>query len=933
VVTDDRGLYSITDLRPGVYTVIFTLPGFNVVRREGIELTSSFTATVNVDMRVGALEETVTVSGATPIVDIQNVVQQEVFTRATIEALPTGSKSWAAVAILVPGVVLSGAQNVGGTGASNATATIHGGSGAEAIMLLDGMRYHQGSGAGGVRNAYNENDGSVQELTFETGALSAETEVGGFVRSIIPKEGGNTFKGFFGAAYTNHNLQSSNLDDALIAHGVAATNFVDKIWDVNPAFGGPIMRDKLWFYTAFRWWGVDQGIAGTFFNKTPTGLSYIPDLSRQALSTSTKGSENLRLTWMATPKNKVAVFYEYQQNREDYSYGQGSLGGGTTTAPEAISRYRVVPHYVAQARWSNPVSSRLLLTAGMTYTNGDYSFSPQRNIPPELPALRELSTGTVWRNGIQNRDMSTHQYNVGGSVSYVTGSHTFKAGALFLRSDVHTTMDIPGNSTVLQLLNGVPRSVVVYATPLAQVDENLGAQFGLFAQDNWKIKRLALYFGARFDYYNAFVPAQHLGPGPWVPTRDVTFAKVPNVPNWKDVSPRFGVAYDVFGTGKTALKATVNRYLFGAEIITFTLAANPVAAIALNATRTWDDTNGDFVPQVSELGPLSARSFGSPVITSRYDPDVLNGWGKRGYNWEVTTGVDHELVPRMGISATYIHRWWGNLLVRQNQGVTAADFDPYCITAPVDPRLPGGGGEQICGFYDVTRAKFGVVDDVVTFVDNFGSESVVYDGVDINLNGRLPNGGLFGGGTSIGRTRDNFCYALNDPSLAATTTGFSPAGGTFANGAQRTQAFCDLRPPFQPNTKFYAAYPLPWWGVQMSATFQSRPGPAIGASYTARNSEIAPTLLRDLSAGANGTATVQLMSPNAAYGDRLNQVDFRVSKTFSITRGRLQAAFDLYNLFNGNPVITQNNTFGPNWQRPTVVQLGRLAKFGFQVDF
>lgn len=229
--------------------------------------------------------------------------------------------------------------------------------------------------------------------------------------------------------------------------------------------------------------------------------------------------------------------------------------------------------------------------------------------------------------------------------------------------------------------------------------------------------------------------------------------------------------------------------------------------------------------------------------------------------------------------------------------------------------------------------KFGLTNNTVTFVDNFGHESLVYDGLDVSINAKLPNGGLVGGGTSTGRMTDNFCYALTDPSIAATNQGFSPAGGTFTGGAPRTQAFCDIRPPFQPNTKLYASYPVKW-GIRASATFQSLPGPQVLASYTATNAEILPSLGRNLAAGARGTATTQLIAPATVYGDRLNQLDFRVSRIFNRNKGaRLQAQVDLYNLLNGNPVIAQNNTFGPAWQRPTVVQLGRLVKFGMQIDF
>ena len=231
------------------------------------------------------------------------------------------------------------------------------------------------------------------------------------------------------------------------------------------------------------------------------------------------------------------------------------------------------------------MTSRLLLEAGTTFANNNWVMTPQAGNPKELPAVRELRTTTVWRNlpGTVGQN-ATHQYNVSGSLSYVTGSHTFKTGALLLRATSHSTRDSTGNATTLQLMDGVPSSVVVYATPL-EIDEKLGTQAGIYGQDQWKIKHLALYLGLRFDYYNASVPAQHLGPGPWVPNRDVTFAEVSNVPNWKDLSPRLGAVYDLFGNGKTALKASLSRYLFGPEIITFTRLANPVGAIASTLSR------------------------------------------------------------------------------------------------------------------------------------------------------------------------------------------------------------------------------------------------------------------------------------------------------------------------------------------------------------
>jgi hypothetical protein len=449
---------------------------------------------------------------------------------------------------------------------------------------------------------------------------------------------------------------------------------------------------------------------------------------------------------------------------------------------------------------------------------------------------------------------------------------------------------------------------------------------GVFAQDQWKLDRLTLNLGVRLDFYNASVPEQRQTSGFWVPGRDVTFAKVEDVPNWKDWMPRIGASYDLFGNGRTALKATLSKYLFGSEIVTYTRLANPSATIATSATRSWNDANGDFVPQESELGPISARDFGSARPLQRFDPDVNNGWGKRGNNWEISTTVDHQLFPGVAASAAYFHRWWNNLTATQNQAVSAADYDPYCITAPTDSRLPGGGGNTICGFYDIDPSRFGATNNVITFANTFGGQHDSYDAVDLSLNLRLPRGAVVAGGTNTERFKSNFCYAQNDPSLTpATLTSIVLQTGRSLND-------CDIRTPWQTQLKFYAVYPLPY-GIDVSAAFQSVPGAEITASYTATNAQIAPSLGRNLAAGVNSTATVQLIAPATVYGDRFNQLDFRLTKKLRMLGADMQGMFDVYNVLNANTVLSYNTVFGPAWLTPTNMMTGRLLKLGFQVRF
>jgi hypothetical protein len=932
VVTDAEGQYKIIDLAPGTYAVSFTLTGFNTVRREGIDLTASFTATVNAELRVGAVAETVTVSGATPTVDVQNIVTERVMTRDIIDGIPSGSRAVISVGVLIPGVTTNN-QDVGGIAYSSSQIAIHGGRAGEQLLLYDGLYYNTGQGLGGQYIAMAMNDGTVQESSLETAGLSAESALGGIRTNIIPKEGGNTFKGAFFGAYSNSSLQSDNLDSALVARGLTVTPKVTKLNDINPGFGGPIVKDRLWFYGSWRRWDGDRTVPGIFYNLTPIGHVYTPDPTRPAQSDELLTNESLRLTAQLSPRNKVSIqFQDGSRLMPGYGYALATAGGvssaGLLNAPEATLFSKTTPDLFGLMRWTSPVTNRLLLEAGAAFTDKIFPYYPQPGVSLDTPGYTERSTGISWGNIISAYGFNqAPQYNTNFTASYVTGSHAAKLGVTFMQGYSYTTQNITNNGVTLQLLNGIPNQVTVYATPL-HYRENLKANLGIFGQDQWTIKHLTLNLGLRYEYYNAYVPAESEGPGPNAPGRNYSFSPVYDVPNWKNVLPRVGVAYDPFGDGKTAIKASLSKYVEGPQTFIFTKVGEPAAGVVTNTTRTWNDKNGDFLAECDftnpaangECGAASNKNFDTPIVGTQYDPSALTN---RGYNWEVQTSVQREVLPGVSVSASYDRRWYGNLRVTQNRAVTSANFSPYCITAPTDPNLPGGGGDQICGFYDINPAQFGQANNFVSVAPQLQD---VYDGIDLAANARLPKGVILAGGISVGRERTNDCYELNDLSLAF------PAATSGAT-APRTSAFCDVRPPFQPNVKVLTVYPLPWWWLQSAATFQSLPGPQITASYVVSNAQIAPSLGRNLSAGANGTATVDLIPPGSLYGERLYQVDIRGTKILRIRRSRIMASVDLYNLLNGNAVLTENLTYGPAWQRPTAILQPRLLKFSVQVDF
>jgi outer membrane receptor protein involved in Fe transport len=909
-VTDARGQYRIVDLRPGVYTVTFSLAGFSTVTREGIQLSGSFTATVNADLRVGALEETITVSGQSPVVDVQNVRQERVITAEVIEAIPS-ARTAQNFAALTPGVTLAQAssrapQDVGGQSGERQRILIHGSRYDDYSMTIDGITYNILNNAGSS-SMITVDPGAVEEYSYELGANSSEVEKGGARVNVIPKEGGNRFSGSFFFTYNNGKTVADNLSPELIARGAGTGNPLERQLDVNPSFGGPIMKSRVWFFGSFRYQALDTGQPGVYHNMTPDFL-YTPDLSRPAIDQWWIRQEAIRLTTQVTPRNKVSLHFFNNAQCACPQVRGVSPPDGTTTQTFPINWHQFVT-------WNSTLTNNLLLQAGLVVHRFQQDIFPTDESIPGLVSITEQSTGVVTRAATSYTSTPHKQQTYRAALNYVTGSHSLKGGFMLQHGsrDQTTFVNEDVNYT---FLNGVPRSVRVNATPtrlIERVDRNLG----IYIQDQWTVRqRLTLNLGLRFDQIKASVPAQSLPATRFVPARE--YPAVSDVPNWKDVSPRLGVAYDLFGNGKTALKASLNRYVVG-ELVDFARANNPAAAAVTFANRTWNDLNRNFLPdcdlanpaQNAECGALSDQAFGQVRVRTEHDEALKKGWGLRSYNWETTLGVQHELRGGVAVGMTYYRRTFGNFRTTDNVLVTPADYDPFCVTAPDDAQLPGGGGYQLCGLYDISPAKFGQNFGFVTSQSTYGKQTEIYDGVDLTANVRLPGSALLQGGLNMGRTALNNCFVVDSPEALN---------------------FCETKPPFQPQLRFLASYPLPW-DIRASLTFQSNPGPEILANYAATNAEIRPTLGRNLSSGVNGTVTVPLIEPGTLYGDRLNQVDMRVTKSFQARATRLRANVDLYNLFNANPVLTHNNTYGARWLQPQYILPGRMLKISAQVNF
>jgi hypothetical protein len=379
-----------------------------------------------------------------------------------------------------------------------------------------------------------------------------------------------------------------------------------------------------------------------------------------------------------------------------------------------------------------------------------------------------------------------------------------------------------------------------------------------------------------------------------------------------------------------------------AETMAFAQANNPVLTSVNSATRVWTDSNADYNPDCDLTNPLANGecaqlnnlNFGKTNITTTYDDALRDGWNARAHNWETSAGIQHELMRGMSVNATYFRRWYGNFQANQNVATAPSDYDQFCVTAPSDPRLPGGGGYPICGLYDVNPSKFGQNRSLVTFADNIGTYWEHYNGVDLTVNARLPHGGLLQGGVNLGRSEVNACgVVLGRPDIVFTQLDIPVQQAANTTVVQpRSENYCDIKPPFNPNVKVLGSHGL-IWGLQASASYQNVPGPMILASQSIANAQIRPVLARNLAAGANATMTIDLVPPGTLYGERTNQVDLRFTKVFKMGSRRLNANFDMYNALNGNAVQVVVNTYGPNWQQPSAILPGRLFKFSGQLTF
>src|SRR5262249_25389300 len=654
VVSDESGTYKIIDLRPGSYTLTFSLPGFKTYKREEIELVSNFTATINAVMTVGGVDQTITVATETPVVDLETNIKAQVLPRDTLDSIPT-AHTIQSVGQLVLGIQLN-SPDVGGSQAMQQTYfSVRGAGSAQTSVLMDGMILNGLQGDGAVQSYMN--DAGNEQMVYQTGGGNAETPSGGLKLNMAPKEGGNSLHGSVFAGFESSSLQSNNLSPFLASHGVKVVDKIGIYRDIDVTLGGPIKKDRLWFFTSSRFFTVNRPVANSFW--VPQGRTYADCLGgvvacKQAINEQTINSVLLRLTWQVSPRNKLSAYMDRLFKTRDHDVSPGD------DPATAGFRWNSPIYETSTIKWTSTISSRLLIEGG-------YSSNIERYNNLYEPGVRKPYGSPEWYAGARHNDTilgtssnaRTFEYgsypdrhNAQAGASYLRGGHNIKLG--FQSSWGSYNQTAYANADLYQnYLNGVPATVTLLATP-ARWKDRLNTNLSVYGQDAWTFKRITLTYGLRWEYVSEQVSGQ--------PAQHGRFANIPafgdiHLPIWRTFSPRTAVVYDLFGNRKTAVRFGFNRFEAAA---TTTIASlyNPANMAAVQATAAWTDLNKDDIadgsPGCVYLTPGCeinfanvAKNFGT-VSLSTFDPKL-----QRPYSLGYNLGVSHELFPGIAITAEW----------------------------------------------------------------------------------------------------------------------------------------------------------------------------------------------------------------------------------------------------------------------------------------
>jgi hypothetical protein len=880
VATGEAGAYQVAGLPPGTYAVSYELSGFSAVKREGVVIQVAQTVRLDIEMSVGALQETVTVSGESPVVDVSSTVTQTNITKDLYEAIPTGRNPWV-MAGLVPGVV-TGQLDVGGTqGMQQYNLEAFGSADSQKSFSIDGLKTNWGGGSGGATMQYYGFE-MYEEYNMQTASGTAESDVSGIYMNMVTKSGGNTINSDHNFYFMNDGLQTENLDDDLRRRlglqpgqqSGAAGNPIKISYDWSSTLGGPIVRDRAWFFGALRWWRLDQYQIGAL---NPDGSQGIDDNRIRNFMG--------KATYQLNQETRASIMFNrnlkdrFHRREVDFSEDKAT-----------VLQDQPAQNYVAQI--SSVFGRATVFDARVGRMWGVFPTRYQADVQPTDIAIRDIVRNTQINAAIGQSLNPNHRYQANANLGYFRdnlgpGTHDFKAGVQF--SWERMAYDrIRNGDHYLELSDGTPARAHISNTPVNS-DHRLET-WGVFLQDRWMIGRATLNYGIRMDGVSSHLPEQSSPAGTFVGER--SFSRQDVFDFSFNLAPRIGLSYDLLGNGRAALKAYYGRFYnqFGSELAE-TVNLNALQSIPV----TWRDLNNNLR---LDSGEFTAPNFGSIV------PRIDQG-ADRPYSDEFNLGVDYQLLPNFAVGVSYHRR-------QHRNGLGIVDLArPSSAYSPVERTYvdPVSGQPQTITVYSLDPALASVRDRVITNVDVARSD---YDGMQFTFNKRMSNRWQLLGGVTF-QTHQGFSHSGTYTNPGATTDFNDP---TFRLNRDDSSVFIELP-----------------WAFSLSGSYQGPFGIQFSGKYTARAGD---PLVRTIQATGltQGTQTVWVIPRGEDRTETVNKfVDIRFAKRFSVSRSRFEATVDLFNALNANHVLNQNTAIGTTWGRPSLVLAPRIVRFGITARF
>jgi hypothetical protein len=880
VLTGESGAYQFASLPPGIYTVIYELTGFSAVKRESVVIQVAQTVRLDIEMSLGTLQETVTVRGESPVVDVSSTVTQTNITKELYEAIPTGRNPWV-MAGLVPGVV-TGQLDVGGTqGMQQYNLEAFGSADSQKSFSIDGLKTNWGGGSGGATMQYYGFE-MYDEYNMQTASGTAESDVSGVYMNMVTKSGGNRFTSDHNIYFMNEDLQGSNIDDELRSRlglqpgqeSGAAGNPIKISYDWSSTLGGPIQRDRAWFFGALRWWRLDQYQIGAL---NPDGSQGIDDNRiRNFMGKGTyQVNQNTRTSFMFNRNLKD----RFHRREVDFSEDKAT-----------VLQDQPAQNYVAQI--STVFGRATVFDARFGRMWGVFPTRYQREVQPTDIAIRDITRNTQINAAIGQSLNPNHRYQGNANIGYFRenlgpGTHDFKAGVQLSWEKMGYDR-IRNGDHYLELDDGAPNRVVVANTPVNS-DHRLET-WGLFLQDRWALGRATFNYGVRFDGVSSYLPEQSSPAGTFVGER--SFPRQDVFDFSFNAAPRFGLSYDLFGNGRAALKVYAGRFYnqFGSELAE-TVNLNALQSIGV----TWSDRNSDLRADPGEFTP---PNFGA--VVPRIDENM-----NRPYSDEFNIGVDYQLVSNFAVGASYHRRHHRNGLGIIDLARPSSAYSPVqrSYTDPVT------GQPTSITVYSLNPG-FAAQDRIVTNAEILESD---YDGVQFTFNKRMSNRWQLLGGLTL-QSHQGFSHS-----------------GTYTNPGNTTHLDDPTYLLNRSDSSVFIELP---WSFSLSGSYELPYGISFSGKYTARAGD---PLTRTLSVPGLGQGTQTAVWVQPRGEDRTEDVtkfvDIRFAKRFTLSGSRLEGTVDLFNALNANHVLNQNTGIGTTWGRPSLILTPRIVRFGLTARF